>query len=79
MKNSVALQSVTQRHYNSFSTWIWDRKPLTTEETEFLKHHEDFVALADGREDGWFDGFIEDLLGCLPRSLARVCHDYSYQ
>ena len=45
---------------------------MTREERGFLKHGEDFVALADGQEGGWFDGFVEDCLGLLPFRLAQV-------
>lgn len=49
-----------------------NNKPVSREETSFVQHCEDFVALADGEEGGWFDGVIEDTLSYLPCGLARV-------
>ena len=67
----------SSRNYNSFRTWIFDRKPLTREETNFVKHADDFVALADGAEDGYFDGMVEDVLGWLPRSIVKVNYNFN--
>lgn len=72
IKGSVSLSAVTDRNYSSFSHWILDKKPLSRGETEFLKHRDDFVALADGQEGGWFDGFLENILGYLPRPFTKV-------
>lgn len=49
-----------------------DQKPVTREEMQFIRHAGDFVALADGQEGGWFDGFVEDILTKIPKDLARV-------
>lgn len=68
------MKTPISRNYNSFRDWIIDRKPLTREETRFIQHHGDFVALADGAEDGCFDGMFEDVLGWLPRSIVKVNH-----
>ena len=51
---------------------MWDRKPLCRGEMRFIKHREDFIALADEQEGGWFDAIVEDALGCLPRRAAQV-------
>lgn len=72
IKTSISLSAVTDRNYHSFSRWILDKKPLSRTETEFLRHREDFVALADGQEGGWFDGFLENTLGYLPRPITKV-------
>lgn len=76
LKASISLSAVTERNYHSFSRWILDKKPLTRGETDFLKHREDFVALADGQEGGWFDGFLEDVLGLLPRVITKVYYSH---
>lgn len=74
IKACVSLSAVTDRNYSSFSSWILDKKPLSRGETDFLKHREDFVALADGQEGGWFDGCLENILGYLPRTFTKVYH-----
>ena len=66
------MKTPSSRNYNSFRNWVWDRKPLVREESRFMQHGDDLVALADGQEDGCFDGMVEDALGWLPRSLIRV-------
>ena len=66
------MKRPSNRHFNSFSNWIVGYKPVTREETEFVKHGDDFVALAEGEEGGWFDGVVEDCLSCLPGHLAQV-------
>ena len=53
--------------------WIQDHKPLTSEESTFLEHKDDFVALSDGQENGWLDGVVEDSLNwCLPKNVMKV-------
>ncbi|KAF7508635.1 hypothetical protein GJ744_009027 [Endocarpon pusillum] len=71
LKSYVSLKTPSSRNYNSFRSWILDRKPLTREETKFVQYGDDFVALADGAEDGCIDGMVEDVLGCLPRSIVK--------
>lgn len=66
------MKRPSNRNFNSFSNWILNKKPLAREDMEFLRHGEDFVALADGEEGGWFDGVVEDFLSCLPGGLAQV-------
>ena len=72
----VSLRTPTGRNVRSFMDWIRDHKPLTKEESSFLEHKDDFVALSDGQENGWLDGLVEDTLNwCLPDNLMRVRHD----
>ena len=53
--------------------WIQDHKPLTKEESTFLEHKDDYVALSDGQENGWLDGVVEDSLNwSLPSNIMRV-------
>ena len=69
----VSLKNPTARNVRSFMDWIQDHKPLTKEESKFLEHKDDFVALSDGQENGWLDGLVEDTLNfCLPDNLMRV-------
>lgn len=68
------MKTPLSRNYNSFRDWIIGRKPLAREETTFIQNGDDFVALADGAEDGCFDGMVEDVLGWLPRSIVKVNH-----
>lgn len=74
----MSMKTVSTRNYNSLYTWIWDRKPLCRGETEFIKHREDFIALADEQEGGWFDAIVEDVLDCLPRRVAQVSSPLFY-
>ncbi|MCJ1453539.1 hypothetical protein MMC28_003886 [Mycoblastus sanguinarius] len=39
-----------------FVHWVGDHMPLTKEESTFLEHQDDLVALSDGQECGWLDG-----------------------
>ena len=70
----ISLKSPSHRNVASFLNWIRAHKPLTVEESSFLEHKDDFVALADGQENGWLDGVVEDCLNFfLPGNLMRVC------
>lgn len=71
------MKRPSNRNFNSFCNWILHNKPVTPEETEFIRHSEDFIALADGEEGGWFDGVVEDCLSCLPNNLAQVNPHFS--
>lgn len=69
----VSLKAPTARNVQSFMDWIQDHKPLSQEESTFLAHKDDFVALSDGQECGWLDGVVEDTLNwCLPSNLMKV-------
>ena len=55
------------------------KKPLTPEESKFLEHTDDFVALADGQETGWLDGVVEDTMAwCIPSNVMKVCKSASH-
>ena len=64
------------RNFRSFHDWIRDEAPFTPEETAFVNHSDDFVALSsNSREGGWLDGLVEDTLTwCLPNRLLKVRH-----
>ena len=69
----VSLKAPCSRNVKSFMDWIQDHKPLVQGESTFLKHKDDFVALADGQECGWLDGVVEDTLDWfLPNKMMRV-------
>ena len=68
----ASLKKPPLRIYRSFQNWVWDRKPLTREESSYIKYADDLIALSDGQEGGSFDGVVDDALGWLPRSLADV-------
>jgi len=70
----VSLKAPCQRDLKSFVNWIWDHKPLSREESAFLKHTDDFVAISNGQEWGWLDGVVEDTFtACLPQNIMKVC------
>lgn len=59
--------------------WIVDHKPLSPEESTFVQHKDDFVALLDDQECGWLDGIVEDGLSwCLPLKLMKVRRHFSH-
>lgn len=72
MRTLCTIPSPSSRDYGSFRKWIDAVKPLCREETKFVQHQEDFIALAEKPEGGWFDGILEDTLSMLPRPLARA-------
>ena len=69
----LSLKAPTSRNARTFIDWIDDHKPLSPEESSFIQHKDDFVALSDGQESGWLDGIVEDGLSwCLPAKLMKV-------
>ena len=69
----LSLKAPTSRNARTFIDWIDDHKPLSPEESTFIQHKDDFVALSDGQESGWLDGIVEDGLSwCLPAKLMKV-------
>ena len=73
IKTYLSFRAPSSRNAKTFIDWIGDHKPLTIEESDFIKHKDDFVALSDGQESGWLDGIVEDgLAWCLPKKLMKV-------
>ena len=73
IKTYLSLRPPSSRNARSFIKWIRDHKPLSHEESTFVQHQDDFVALSDGQESGWLDGIVEDgLRWCLPAKLMKV-------
>ena len=73
IRTYVSLKKPSGRDLSSFVHWVWDEKPLSREESGFLEHKDDFVALSDGQEVGWLDGFVEDtMMKCIPKRLMKV-------
>lgn len=75
IRATLTFPKPSTRNYNSFYKWINNQKPLSREETEFVQHGYDFVALAEKQEGGWFDGILEDVLSVLPRQITKVHQD----
>ncbi|KAL8630262.1 hypothetical protein Q9189_004035 [Teloschistes chrysophthalmus] len=71
IRSSAANPRPLERDYASLYHYIDNEKPLCREETNFVTHHDDFIALAEKQEGGWFDGVLEDMLGIFPRSITR--------
>ncbi|KAK0513549.1 hypothetical protein JMJ35_003913 [Cladonia borealis] len=72
IRTYVSLKKPSGRDLSSFMHWVWDEKPLSREESRFLEHQDDFVALSDGQEVGWLDGFVEDsMTKCIPKRLMK--------
>ncbi|KAF6240808.1 hypothetical protein HO173_001481 [Letharia columbiana] len=72
IKTYLSLRAPTSRNAKTFIDWIEDHKPLSPEESTFIQHKDDFVALSDGQECGWLDGMVEDGLSwCLPVKLMK--------
>ena len=73
IRTYASLKKPSGRDLSSFVDWVWDEKPLSREESRFLEHKDDFVALADGQEGGWLDGFVEDAMTkCIPNRILKV-------
>ena len=69
----ASLKAPTARNAKSFITWIKGHKPLSPEESKFVHRKDDFVALSDAQENGWFDGVVEEgLTRCLPIKVMKV-------
>ncbi|KAL8729573.1 MAG: hypothetical protein Q9166_004653 [cf. Caloplaca sp. 2 TL-2023] len=71
IRRNVAIPRPLDRDYGSLYKWIDDIKPLCREETKFIKYQDDFIALAEKQEGGWFDGVLEDTLSFFPRPVTR--------
>jgi hypothetical protein len=71
-KDLASLRRSTSRDYNSLANWMHNEKPLSREESEFINSKEDFIALCEQEEGGWFDGMIEDVLSKIPCKLTRL-------
>ena len=79
IRKYIALKAPSGRNIGSFMNWTRAHKPLTKEESTFLEHTDDFVALANGQENGWLDGFVEDTMNwCLPSNLMKVAQATSF-
>ena len=72
MKFVSNCKTATTRNYKSVSNWLHNQGPLSAEETEFIHHKADIIALGDGEEQSWFDGFVEDTLSKLPCRFTRL-------
>jgi len=69
----MSLNAPTARNLKSYTDWVINGKPLSFEETLFLRRKEDFVALSDLRESGWLDRAVEDsLMWLLPKRVVKV-------
>ena len=59
---------------NGFANWIHNNQCLSEEDKLILLQGDDFVTLAEEKEDGFLDILIQGLLAkCLPRRLLQIC------
>ena len=67
-----SCKDASTRNHNSVSNWLHNNAPLSAEETEFIHHKADLIALGDREENSWFDGFVEDTLSKIPSRFTRL-------
>ena len=73
IRRYTSLKNPSRRDLSSFVHWFWDEKPLSREETCFLMHEYDFVAVNDGQEAGSLDVFVEDTMTkYIPKRIMKV-------
>lgn len=71
-KTLASLKRTSSRDYQSLANWMHNEKPLSQEESEFVDCKEDFIALCEPQEGGWFDGLIEDTLSKIECKFTRL-------
>ncbi|KAL9118280.1 MAG: hypothetical protein Q9187_005178, partial [Circinaria calcarea] len=67
------LQSIkrpTRRNQNSLYNAIQNTQSIATSEADWIGLYDDLAALAHGPEDGWFNGFLEDIFRKTSRTLT---------
>ncbi|KAF1361106.1 hypothetical protein EJ07DRAFT_112507, partial [Lizonia empirigonia] len=68
-----AFQRPSKRDYFSLRRWFFNKKPLNYHrEEEFVKRKEDLITLRHGREWAGFDGWVEDCVRKLPKTMSRL-------
>lgn len=50
--NLASLKRTTSRNYKSLANWMFNEKPLSAEESEFINSDEDFIALCEVSVEG---------------------------
>ena len=79
IKLMSSCKEASTRNFNSVSNWLHNQTPLSTEETEFIHHKADLIAVGDREENSWFDGFIQDILSKVPSRFTRLLFTASEQ
>ncbi|KAI4128513.1 MAG: hypothetical protein LQ338_002683 [Usnochroma carphineum] len=64
------MRRPTFRNQNSLFNMIWSNKCQVHEEMEWILRREDLAALARDSEHGWFNGFVEDTLNAISRTMT---------
>lgn len=62
----VAMNRPANRDHMSVQNFMDNGKPLLQGDSGFINEKEDLVTLRPGRENAWFDGFVERML--------KMCH-----
>ncbi|MCJ1249480.1 hypothetical protein MMC30_006704 [Trapelia coarctata] len=72
IKTLSTYKPASDRNYSSVSNWLHNTAPLSGEESEFIHHKADLIALTDAEEGSWLDGFVEAVLFKLPYRFTRI-------
>ncbi|MCJ1286044.1 hypothetical protein MMC26_005386 [Xylographa opegraphella] len=72
IKSLSSYKSASTRDHTSVRNWLTNNATLSTEESEFIHHKSDLIALTDLEEGSWFDGFVEDCLSKIPCRATRL-------
>ena len=67
-----AIKQPTRRNQNSLYNLIHNTGSLVTSEAGWILYQDDLAALANDKEDGWFNGFLEDTLKQISRAATTV-------
>lgn len=69
----ASLKSPTARDQRTFVEWMYRKKPLDYEDTDFMYREDDWAALDQEQEYGLLDSIIEALAGCsFPRNVSAI-------
>lgn len=69
----ASLPQVTSRNFRSLKHYMSNGRPLCETEEKFMDYDQDFVALVDPKEGGWFDAVLEDwFIPYVPRRISKV-------
>lgn len=72
-RNMASLPQVTSRNFRSLKHYMSNGRPLCETEEKFMDYDQDFVALVDPKEGGWFDAVLEDwFIPYVPRRISKI-------
>ena len=71
-KKLLQVERPSSRNYKSYLNYIWNEKPLSRDEYDYVFHKDDMISLGVDSGNGWLGPVVAIITTILPECAMKV-------